>query len=555
MLVMSLQPLKRVFAALALFGLLLTLLLTPAVFQTTAQSETLHFPQAANGGEGIQIEFPAGGELRIENALGSIAAETWKRKDVQVTTSEGKTKGASVVIEKKPQGLVVRVVRRPRGGPVTPINLTIKIPETARMDVVAGSGRVSLLGVPASATVRSTGGEVDVQFVGSVDADIAAKSVSGRIKSELPQLVSENGRVLQARLGKGSQTLRVNTGTGNVTLSLTTVARTTPGVENTDPRAPDSLNGEAPIKAAGTPAPVLDSQEVSEGDVIRVDSQLVSLNASVVDRNTNRGVVGLNKSDFKLFENGAEQEILQFDSSSAPFDLLMLIDLSGSTRDVVKLIRAAALRFIDAARPSDRIGVVTFAGQAAVVSPLTLDRQVLRQRVNAMDTAPGDTKLYDATDFVLNKSTQDPKNRRRTAIILMSDGLDNSIDGVQGVGSKLPYKDLVNELREFDGVLYTLWLNTEYEALSPLDTQPEAFDAAYDRMKEMADVGGGVFYEVERLEDLAGAYERVVADLGTVYSLAYRPSDKIRDGRWRAIKVNVARPSVIARGKRGYFAN
>ena len=137
----------------------------------------------------------------------------------------------------------------------------------------------------------------------------------------------------------------------------------------------------------------------------------------------------------------------------------------------------------------------------------------------------------------------------------MSDGLDGSIPGVQGEGSKLLYKDLLNRVQEFDGVLYSLWLNTEYEALSPLDTQPEAFDAGYDRMKEMADTGGGVFYEVERLEDLAGAYEKVVADLGTVYSLAYRPSDKTRDGKWRAIKVNVARPAAVARGKRGYYAN
>jgi len=315
------------------------------------------------------------------------------------------------------------------------------------------------------------------------------------------------------------------------------------------------LRAEVTTKAAGTPAPALDTQEVDEGDVIRVDSQLVTLNMSVIDRNTNRGLVGLTKSDFRLFENGAEQQILQFDSSSAPFDLLLLIDLSGSTRDVVKLIRAAALRFVDAARPSDRIGVITFAGQTTVVSPLTLNRQLLRQRVNAMDTAAGDTKLYDATDFAVSQSLQDAKNPRRTAIILMSDGLDGSIPGVQGEGSKLLYGDLLSRLREFDGVLYTLWLNTEYESLSPLDTQPEAFDAGYDRMKEMADTGGGVFYEVESLDDLAGAYERVVADLGTVYSLAYRPADKTRDGKWRGIRVSVARPSAVARGKRGYYAN
>ena len=74
-------------------------------------------------------------------------------------------------------------------------------------------------------------------------------------------------------------------------------------------------------------------------------------------------------------------------------------------------------------------------------------------------------------------------------------------------------------------------------------------------MQEMAQTGGGIFYEVDRLEDLAGAYEHVVADLGTVYGLAYRPSDKIRNGKWRAIRVNVDRPSAVARGKRGYYAN
>jgi VWFA-related protein len=390
-----------------------------------------------------------------------------------------------------------------------------------------------------------------VEFLAAANADIAARSAKGVIKSELPQLLSENGRV-QGRLGTGGQTLRINTETGDVTLSLTNAGTV---AETASTKMRDLPNTEVPTKPAGIPAPALDTQEVSEGDIIRVDSQLVTLNMSVIDRNTNRGLVGLGKSDFRLFENGTEQQILQFESSSAPFDLLLLIDLSGSTRDVVKLIRSAALRFVDAARPSDRIGVITFAGQPRVVSPLTLNRQILHQRVNAMDTAPGDTKLYDATDFAVSQLEQDAKNSRRTAIILMSDGLDGSIPGVQGDGSKLSYKDLLSRVQEFDGVLYTLWLNTEYEALSPLDTQPEAFDAGYDRMKEMAATGGGVFYEVERLEDLAGAYERVVADLGTVYSLAYRPADKTRDGKWRAIRVNVNRPSAVARGKRGYYAN
>lgn len=322
------------------------------------------------------------------------------------------------------------------------------------------------------------------------------------------------------------------------------------------PKQPELIGADNAKRPAGTPATETDNAEISEGDVIRVDSQLVTLNISVIDRGTNRGLMGLSQSDFKLFEDGQEQRVVQFESSSAPFDLVLLIDLSGSTREVVKLIRAAALRFVEAARPADRIAIITFAGEARIVSELTADRELLRQRIETIDTARGDTKLYDATNFAVSEVTKQSKNSRRTAIVLMSDGLDGTIPGVSGQqGSKLSYPETLRNIQEFDGVLYTLWLNTEYQAMSPLDTQPEAFDMGHDRMKQMADAGGGVFYEVERLTDLAGAYEQVVADLGTVYSLAYRPSNSARDGHWRAIRIAVNRPNAVPRGKRGYYAN
>lgn len=536
-------PLKRVFAV-ALYFALLPLSLSAE----TPQTET---PQ------GIRIEFVTGSHLRIENQFGDIDAEVWKENYVTVSaTVEGSKPLARspVVIENRKQLLSISIVRRPTD-PAVVIKVTVKIPESAHVEMVTGKHSISLRGTPSSASLRSLAGDINVEFIESPDADILARSVTGSVASTLPEFRTSNGHVLQARLGAGAQTLRVNTQSGAISLAL--IAE--PNALSNRVLNNDQSDSETPKKPAGTPAPTTDIQEIGEGDIIRVDSQLVTLNMSVVDRNTSRGLVGLTKSDFRLFENGNEQQILQFDSSSAPFDLMLLIDLSGSTRDVVSLIRAAALRFIDAARPFDRIGVITFAGRPTLISPLTLNRQELRQRVNAIDTETGDTKLYDATDFALTQLLQDTKNARRTAVVLMSDGLDASIPGVargrDDEGSKLSYKDLINRVREFDGVLYTLWLNTEYEALSPQDTQPEAFDAGYDRMKEIADAGGGVFYEVERLEDLAGAYERVVADLGTVYSLAYRPSDKTRDGKWRGIRVTVNRPNAVARGKRGYYAN
>lgn len=503
-----------------------------------------------NVAEGIRIEFPEGGHLRLENQFGEIQAEVWPERFVAVSASTAgpELTRSPVVIENRKQLVVISIVRRPTD-PAGAIKLTVKIPASARLEIVGGKHQITMLGTTRSASIRSGAGNVRVEFQGDANADITARSLKGSVKSELPQLLSE-GQVLQARVGSGEQTLRLTADGGNILLSpgdggRSSGRRRTEEADASEPQGP----------AAGTPAPANDTQEINEGDIIRVDSQLVSVNMSVVDRDTNRGVVGLTKSDFRLFENGTEQEILQFESASAPFDLVLLIDVSGSTRDVLTLIRAAAQRFVDAARPQDRIGVIAFAGKPTLVSSLTLDRDLLRRRIRQMETSGGDTKLYDAVDFEINQILADPKNRRRTAIVVMSDGLDGSIDGVQGDGSRMRYRDLIGRVQEFDGVLYALWLNTEYESLSELDTQPEAFDAGHDRMKEMADAGGGVFYEVERLSDLAGAYERVVADLGTVYSLAYRPADKARDGKWRGIRISVDRPSAVARGKRGYYAN
>jgi VWFA-related protein len=335
------------------------------------------------------------------------------------------------------------------------------------------------------------------------------------------------------------------------------VAQTTETSATAPPEKPELIGPGNAKSSAGTPANEPDNAEISEGDVIRVDSQLVTLNISVIDRGTNRGLMGLTQGDFKLFEDGQEQRIVQFESASAPFDMVLLIDLSGSTREVVKLIRAAALRFVEAARPADRIAVIVFAGEPKIISELTADRELLRQRIETIDTARGDTKLYDATNFAMSEVLKQSKNSRRTAIVLMSDGLDGTIPGISGQqGSlKFSYPETLRNIQEFDGVLYTLWLNTEYEAMSPEDTQPEAFDMGHARMKEMAEAGGGIFYPVERLTDLAGAYEQVVADLGTVYSLAYKPTNSARDGHWRAIRIGVNRPNAVPRGKRGYYAN
>jgi VWFA-related protein len=417
-------------------------------------------------------------------------------------------------------------------------------------------------------------GEVRVDVPGGSNATVVAESKTGSVTSSVDSLsVDQTQRPqLRGRLGSGANSVRIFSEAGNVTLAPraeTAVAVNPNGPPNrrvgdlprTPPprrdQPPEMVGNEENKPGAGTPArPSNTPEEVSEDDVIRVDTELVSVNVSVVDRGTNHGVNDLTKEDFRLYENNAAQQILHFESSSAPFNLVLLIDLSGSTTKVVELIKSAALHFVDAARPFDRIGIITFAGGQVVVSPLTTDHGLLHDRINAIQKPDGSTKLYDSLSFAMDEVFRESKDSRRNAIVVISDGLDSVMPNVTGDGSTLSYQELIRQAREFDGVIYSIWTDTQaYEPLSPGDIQQETFDLAHDQMKEIADVGGGAFYECFKLQDLAGAYDRVVADLGTLYTLSYRPSKRVRDGSWRAIRVSVNRPNAVARGKRGYYAN
>jgi VWFA-related protein len=533
-----------IYGLIILFGLSLSLALSPSLVVIQAADDD------------VRIDLPVGGQVKVKNPFGDVNVEVWSNSYVAVSASiqgqdAAKFTRSPIVIDNKGTLLSISVVRTPID-PRSTIHLTVRVPESSRLDVTTTSGKIFLVGMAGTATLKSGTGAINSMLPYQGDADINARSLRGSIRSLLTSQLTSHSSTFQTKLGKGGKSLDVQTDSGEILFGYALGNEKVAGAAKVEP----SLISENLRPAVGTPAAPAANTELDEGDVIRVDSQLVTLNMSVVDRSTNRGLVGLRQPDFKLFEDGQEQRVVQFDSSSAPFDLILLIDLSGSTREKVELIRSAARRFIDAARPADRISIITFAGEPALISELTVDRALLRQRIATIDTARGDTKVYDATEFAMNEVTKVPKRSRRTAIVLMSDGLDGTIPGVSGqVGSTRTYEELIRLIQEFDGVLYTLWLNTRYVALNPKDTQPEAFDEGYDEMKEMAEAGGGIFYEVKSLQDLAGAYEQVVADLGTVYSLSYRPSNSSRDGKWRAIRINVNRTNAVARGKRGYYAN
>ena len=528
--------------------------------------------------DGLHLELPSNGNLRIENLRGGVIAQLWNEDYVSVSAifDSGKQSRSPAVVQRTDSLLSVRVARAPAGGPH--INLELRIPARAHVAIITGESSVEVRGLPAALLAQTISGEIRVELPNTAGANLVAESKTGTVSSSLPSAVVNKGSrpQLQARLGNGSRAVRLYSQAGNITLANATAESS--GVATTgensfsapnerremlEPRAvptpkqkPELTSPPQNSSGAGTPAPVSNEpEEISEGDIIRVDTELVSVNVSVIDRGTNRALSDLAKEDFRLYEDNTPQQIAHFDSVSAPFNLVLLIDLSGSTTKVVELIKSAALHFVEAARPFDRIGVITFAGSQVVVSPLTTDHHTLRQRINAIEKPEGSTKLYDSLTFAMDEVFREAKDSRRNAIVVMSDGLDSVLPNVTGEGSKLSYGELVKRAREFDGVIYSIWVDTQsYEPLSPLDIQQETFDLAHDRMRDLADHGGGVFYECEELKDLAGAYDRVVADLGTVYTLSYRPANKVRDGSWRTVRVNVNRANAVARGKRGYYA-
>ena len=528
--------------------------------------------------DGLRLELPVNGNLRIENLRGGVIAKLWGEDYVLVSAifDSGKQSRSPAVVQRTDSLLSVRVARASVGTPR--INLELRIPARAHIAIITNEGSVEVLGLPAALLAQTTSGEIRVELSDTVAADLIAESKTGTVSSSLSSaVVNQVSRPqLQARLGNGSQGVKLYSQAGNITLANATadslrVSTAAPSSSSTpterretlEPKAvprpkqkPELTGPRQNSSGAGTPAPVSNElEEISEGDIIRVDTELVSVNVSVIDRGTSRALNDLAKEDFRLYEDNVPQQISHFDSVAAPFNLVLLIDLSGSTTKVVELIKSAALHFVEAARPFDRIGVITFAGSQVVVSPLTTDHNTLRRRISAIEKPDGSTKLYDSLTFAMDEVFREAKDSRRNAIVVMSDGLDSVLPNVTGEGSKLSYDELVKRAKEFDGVIYSIWVDTQsYEPLSPLDIQQETFDLAHDRMRDLADHGGGVFYECEELKDLAGAYDRVVADLGTVYTLSYRPTNKVRDGSWRAVRVNVNRANAVARGKRGYYA-
>lgn len=365
--------------------------------------------------------------------------------------------------------------------------------------------------------------------------------------------------------------------------------------------APQEPGATSP-KPASTPTAIGD--EVDDGDVVRVETQLVSVPAVVTDK-TGRPLANLRVDNFVLYEDGRPQQISNFATTEAPFEVALLLDTSGSTRADIALIRRAARAFIDALRPGDRVAIIAFNNSedgtqnlatVDLLTRLTDDREALQKALEDIGTSNG-TPYYDALVRIGEEIFRDPPTkemRGRRAVVALTDGVDSASDAdyaeararlqrinVASYFIQVNTEDFVEDrllrdcqefgtlrlsrtqLQRYRKIFLPRADSTNYEEFCKMgqfermQISRSLYDLARREMNDLARALGGKTFPTRDLRDARAAFAQVATEIGTQYSLGYYPTNKTRDGRFRAIRVEVRGTNASGtqvRAREGYYA-
>jgi Ca-activated chloride channel homolog len=260
----------------------------------------------------------------------------------------------------------------------------------------------------------------------------------------------------------------------------------------------------------------------------------------------------LEKSDFHVYENDRLVDVEFFSKTEAAFDIVLLLDLSGSTAAKVDLIRKSTKRFITMKRPNDRLAIVTFDDKPTVVSPLEKDPLAIQNTISKL-RGGGGSNVWDAIKFSLDLLEQSSEKGRRKAIVLMSDGADNQLMGNffgQRNGSSTGFADLVEQVQRSTTSILPIYLDTE----GPDPYSKLIYANARLALKHLAGQSAGSMYYAKKLEDLDDVYNRVLKDVGTVYTLGFTSPELTADNKWHTLRVEVPTiPGVKLKHRPGYF--
>ncbi len=332
-------------------------------------------------------------------------------------------------------------------------------------------------------------------------------------------------------------------------------------------RRPPVLTGGS-TRTSTVPPPKLPTPPISEEDeVVRVETNLVTMPVSVLDRD-GRFISGLQQKDFKIFENGVEQKVDWFQSVEQPFTVVLMIDVSPSTAFRIDEIQDGALAFINQLRPNDKVMVIAFDESVRVLSRPTSDRRVLRQAVYQAQFGDG-TSLYDAVDHVINREL--PNIPGRKAVVLFTDGVDTT-------SRRSNFPATIADVEEVDALFYPIRYNTQSSyggggrrrggvdmddwiniivgggplGRGPAGSSPGEYAAGLRYLETLAQNSGGRKFEADSLYNLEASFAGIAEELRRQYSLGYYPDKAGQIGERRRISVRVMRPNVIVKAKSTY---
>lgn len=277
-------------------------------------------------------------------------------------------------------------------------------------------------------------------------------------------------------------------------------------------------------------------QEEDPQDVISLETNQVLLNATVTDA-SDRFVRGLRRQHFRLFEDKKEQRIVGFGVEESPFAAAILLDASGSMENKMTLARAACTSFVDGIREGDQFAIYSFSGtKVKQMQPFGEVRDVTDQLwdLRAKDMTP----MYDAIVQASNDLLERPEKRR--AIILVSDGGDST--------SRASLDEAIRRAAVANVTIYCVDLSDRgVFRVTPRDNGAEI-------MKTLAVKTGGRFFATPAGRELKDAFAQTVEELRSQYTLAYEPTNEKKDGKWRAIEVQLTTPEFKVRARQGYYA-
>lgn len=330
-------------------------------------------------------------------------------------------------------------------------------------------------------------------------------------------------------------------------------------------------------------------EEVDSNDIVRVNTTLVTIPVSVMERD-GRYVPNLRKEDFRLWEDGVEQQIAFFATVDKPFSLVLMLDTSSSTRFKLNEIQDAAITFVNQLQPDDRVMVVTFDDKIRVLADFTSDRRRLRDAILQTRTGNG-TKLYDAVDMVINQKLG--REQGKKAIVLFTDGVDTTSKH----GS---YESTIRDSEELDALIYPVQYDTysggggggmggggSWPGSKPSSGKvwidilggilgggknsggtigtggggggAGSTRGEYDRgnryLHELANRTAGRLYAADSTYNLGAAFANVAEELRRQYSLGYYPKAQAQAGQRRSIKVRTNQPNLAVRSRESYIFN